>query len=67
MRAIEGGLQNTWRASAIGIYQNWMAYLQERKAKRRVPVWPVQRISGGTVRRAQAQVASLVDKPVAVP
>jgi homoserine O-succinyltransferase/O-acetyltransferase len=67
MRAIEGGLQNTWRASAIGIYQNWMAYLQERKAKRRVPVWPVQRISGETVRRAQAQVASLVDKPVAVP
>jgi homoserine O-succinyltransferase len=67
MRAIEGGLQNTWRASAIGIYQNWMAYLQERKAKRRAPVWPVQRISGGTVRRAQAQVASLVDKPVAVP
>jgi homoserine O-succinyltransferase/O-acetyltransferase len=67
MKAIEGGLQNTWQAPAIGIYQNWMTYLQERKAKRRVPVWPVQRISGETVRRAQAQVASLVDKPVAVP
>ena len=67
MKAIEGGLQSTWQASAIGVYQNWMAYLQERKAKRRVPVWPVQRISGETVARAQAQIASLVDKPVAVP
>jgi homoserine O-succinyltransferase/O-acetyltransferase len=67
MKAIEGGLQNTWQAPAIAIYQNWMTYLQERKAKRRVPVWPVQRISGETVARAQAQIASLVDKPVAVP
>jgi homoserine O-succinyltransferase len=67
MKAIEGGLQNTWQAPAIGIYQNWVAYLQERKAKRRAPVWPVQRMSRETVRRAQAQVASLVDKPVAVP
>ena len=67
MKAIEGGLQNTWQAPAIGIYRNWVAYLQERKAKRRAPVWPIQRISRETVRRAQAQVASLVDKPVAVP
>ena len=66
MKAIEGGLQNTWQAPAIGIYRNWVAYLQERKAKRRAPVWPIQRISRETVRRAQAQVASLVDKPVAV-
>jgi homoserine O-succinyltransferase len=67
MKAIEGGLQSTWQASAIGIYRNWVAYLQERKAKRRAPVWSVQRISRETVGRAQAQVASLVDKPVAVP
>ena len=66
MKAIEGGLQNTWQMSAIGVYRNWVAYLQERKANRRAPVWP-QRFSRETVGRAQAQVASLVDKPVAVP
>jgi homoserine O-succinyltransferase len=40
VKAIEGGLQNTWQMSAIGVYRNWVAYLQERKANHRAPVWP---------------------------
>ncbi|HEY1748030.1 MAG TPA: homoserine O-succinyltransferase [Xanthobacteraceae bacterium] len=67
MKAIEGGLQNTWQAPAIGIYQNWIAYLQERKAKRRVPAWPIQRTRRERAAQAPAPLASLVDKPVAVP
>jgi homoserine O-succinyltransferase/O-acetyltransferase len=66
MKAIETGLQSSWQASAISVYRNWVAYLQERRANRRVPAWP-QRISRDTVRRAQTQIASLVDKPVALP
>jgi homoserine O-succinyltransferase/O-acetyltransferase len=67
MKAIEGGLQNTWQAPAIGIYQNWIAYLQERKANRRAPAWSLQRMRRERAGRASAELASLVDKPVAVP
>jgi homoserine O-succinyltransferase/O-acetyltransferase len=66
-KAIEGGLQNTWQASAIGIYQNWIAYLQERKAQRRVPAWPAQHVRRERAGHAPGRLASLVDKPVAVP
>jgi homoserine O-succinyltransferase/O-acetyltransferase len=67
MNEIEGRLQNSWQMSAIGVYQNWLGYLHERKAKRRVPIWPVQRVSRERPGRARARAASLVDKPVAVP
>ncbi len=33
--ALEAGLANPWRQSAIGIYQKWVAYLRARKAERR--------------------------------
>jgi hypothetical protein len=70
MKEIEGGLRNTWQASAIAIYQNWLANLQERKAKRRVPMWRVPRIdreSAVAPVAPGAAIAALVDKPVAVP
>ncbi len=35
MDALEGGIENTWRRSAVGIYQNWIDHLKERKAPRR--------------------------------
>jgi len=35
MSTIGAGLANTWSRSAIGLYQNWMGYLQSRKADRR--------------------------------
>jgi len=34
--ALEAGLQNPWRAAALGIYQKWAAYLIARKAERRM-------------------------------
>jgi homoserine O-succinyltransferase/O-acetyltransferase len=67
MKAIEAGLQNTWQASAIAIYRNWLACLQRCKAKRRVPRWFVQSMRGRRAVGARAEVASLVDKPVALP
>jgi homoserine O-succinyltransferase len=35
MKALEAGLENTWRRSAIAIYRNWVEYLVSRKAERR--------------------------------
>jgi len=67
MKAIEGGLRNKWQSSAIGVYQNWLAYLQDRKAKRRVPTWPDQRVTRRNAVGTRAKVPSLVDKPVALP
>jgi hypothetical protein len=67
MKAIEGGLQNTWQEPAVSVYRNWIAYLQERKAKRRVPAWPAQRASREHARPATVQLGGRVDKPVAVP
>jgi homoserine O-succinyltransferase/O-acetyltransferase len=67
MKEIEGGLQNTWQEAAVGVYQNWIAYLQERKAKRRPPAWAVQRARREHAGRAPVELPSLVDKPVAVP
>jgi len=67
MKAIESGLRSTWQASAIGVYRNWLTYLQDRKAKRRVPIWSGRRIKHRNAARVQAGVAGLVDKPVALP
>jgi homoserine O-succinyltransferase/O-acetyltransferase len=67
LKAIEGGLRNTWQASAIGVYRNWVTYLQERKAERRVSIWPPQRVGRPNVARARAEAEALVDKPVALP
>jgi len=42
-KAIEAGLENTWRHSAVGIYRNWINYLKDRKAERRALKMPAQR------------------------
>jgi homoserine O-succinyltransferase/O-acetyltransferase len=44
MRALEAGLAHSWRASAIGIYENWLSYLKGRKAERRWPATPLRRV-----------------------
>jgi len=67
MTAIEGGLRNTWQASAIAVYRNWLVCLQGRKAKRRVPIWPVQRVTRRNGVGTRPKIARLVDKPVALP
>ena len=33
MLSLEGTLENTWRESAISIYQNWVGFLKDRKEK----------------------------------
>lgn len=66
-KAIEGGLRNTWQASAIGVYRNWVTYLQERKAKRRIAMWQAQSVGRRNVARVRAEAEALVDKPVALP
>lgn len=43
MSALEPGLENGWRRSAIGIYRNWLDYLKDRKAERRALMRPMQR------------------------
>jgi homoserine O-succinyltransferase/O-acetyltransferase len=67
LQAIEGGLRNTWQASATGVYRNWVTYLQERKAKRRIPMWSVQNASRRNVARVRKEAEPRVDKPVALP
>lgn len=67
LKAIEGGLRNTWQASAIGVYRNWLTYLQERKGRRRVPIWPARHVSRRNALRGRAEVAAVVDKPLALP
>jgi homoserine O-succinyltransferase len=37
MEALEAGVENTWRRSAIGVYQNWIDRLKDRKTQRRSP------------------------------
>jgi len=41
--ALEPTLENTWRCSAIVVYENWMVYLKDRKAERRTAMVPAQR------------------------
>ncbi len=41
--ALEPTLENTWRRSAIGVYENWIVYLKDRKAQRRPSMVPPQR------------------------
>jgi len=67
LKAIEDQLANTWQASAIGVYRNWFAYLQERKAGRRVSIWPVRRAGRAGAVGTRVKVSTLVDKPVALP
>jgi len=43
MSALEAEVKNTWRGSAIGIYENWVDYLKDRKAERRSSRVSVQR------------------------
>jgi homoserine O-succinyltransferase len=43
MAAIESGLDNTWRRSAIGVYRNWIDDLQLRKTHRFAPAVPMRR------------------------
>jgi homoserine O-succinyltransferase len=41
--ALEAGLGNPWRRSAVGIYGKWAAYLKARKAERRPLRTPLRR------------------------
>lgn len=41
--ALEAGLDCPWRASAVGVYEKWLAYLSARKAERRSGV-PLPRL-----------------------
>ncbi len=41
--ALEPTLENTWRCSAIGVYENWIVYLKDRKAERRTAMIPARR------------------------
>jgi homoserine O-succinyltransferase/O-acetyltransferase len=41
--ALEAGLTNPWRPSAVGIYAKWAAYLRARKAERRLRGTPLRR------------------------
>jgi homoserine O-succinyltransferase/O-acetyltransferase len=42
MGAFEAGLENSWQPSAVGIYRNWVQYLKDRKAERRMSGPPVR-------------------------
>jgi homoserine O-succinyltransferase/O-acetyltransferase len=41
--ALEAGLEDTWRRSALGLYQRWVDYLWERRSERQTPVVPGRR------------------------
>ncbi len=41
--ALEPALENTWRRSAIDVYENWIAYLKDREAERRTAMVPARR------------------------
>ena len=41
--ALEPALENTWRHSAIDVYENWIVYLKDRKAERRTAMVPARR------------------------
>jgi len=43
MGDLEAGLDNPWRACAVGIYQKWLEYLSGRKADRRPLTTPLRR------------------------
>jgi homoserine O-succinyltransferase/O-acetyltransferase len=43
-------LQHTWRSSAIGVYQNWLRYMVERRAERLAfPVMPRVGVTGAAL------------------
>jgi homoserine O-succinyltransferase len=42
--ALEAGLNDPWRAAAVGVYQKWSAYLVARKAERRAANVPMRRV-----------------------
>jgi homoserine O-succinyltransferase/O-acetyltransferase len=35
--AVAGGLQNTWKASAVALYRNWLAFINAARTKTRAP------------------------------
>ncbi len=52
MEALEAGIESTWRRSAIGLYQNWIDQLKDRKAERRPLADLGQRSRRGLSRRS---------------
>ncbi len=42
MAALAAGLESSWRRSAIGLYQRWIADLKERKTQLRTPFVPLR-------------------------
>jgi homoserine O-succinyltransferase len=73
MSALEAGLDSAWRRPAVGLYQNWIAYLKGRRGERRALRGPLPRAAatlGGATRRpstAAAPPRSVVDKAAAPP
>jgi len=43
MRELDARLESSWRGAAAAIYENWFAYLKERKADRQTPAPPRRR------------------------
>jgi homoserine O-succinyltransferase/O-acetyltransferase len=60
--AIEGGLENSWRHSAVALYRNWVNYLRDHKVDHRSRT-PVRRSRRGAWRRHG--VPAPADVPVA--
>ena len=58
MRALEAGLEVSWRRSAIGVYGTWLDYLKERKAARRTPTVSVHRPAHRTWPRGHVRPAA---------
>jgi homoserine O-succinyltransferase len=44
LEALEANLDNTWRPSAVAIYENWLEYLSGRKAEGRPSTTPMRRL-----------------------
>jgi homoserine O-succinyltransferase/O-acetyltransferase len=58
MRQIGAELATRWRGGAVAICENWIHYLQDRKAQRRVPAWPVPRLRRGPWRNGPMRPAA---------
>jgi homoserine O-succinyltransferase/O-acetyltransferase len=47
MQPLAAGIENSWRAGAVGVYRNWIKYLKDQKGNRRssTPLERAQRMS----------------------
>ena len=47
MPELKAGLENSWRSTAVAIYESWFNYLKERDADRQTPIAVGRRPSRG--------------------